>query len=52
MIQVQVSKNDQTQSDQEEETLIHYLLITATRNLEVEIVQQCSINLRKEFMSL
>ena len=39
-------------SVQEEETLIRYILNIATRNLEVEIVLKCSINLRKELMSL
>ena len=40
------------QSVQEEETLILYLLIIATRNLNVGIVLQCSTNLRKKLMGL
>ena len=40
------------QSVQEEETLIFYLLIIATRNLNVGIELQCSTNLRKKLMGL
>ena len=39
-------------SVQAKETLIPYILNIATRNLEVEMVLKCSINLRKELMSL
>ena len=39
-------------SDQEEGTLNRYILNIATRNLEVGMVLKCSINLRKELMSL
>ena len=39
-------------SVQEEETFICYILNIATKNLEIKMVLKCSVNLRKELMSL
>ena len=36
----------------EEEILICYILNIATRNLEIKMILKCSVNLRKELMSL